>query len=176
MTGLLTNSNRRDFMPLTKISVLALLAGLSVPALAQTTQDLPPLDEAFERDVLVVEGESLCHRFDVWLALSRRQQMRGLMFVREMPDTSGMFFIYPRERDVSIWMRNTYIPLDIIFARADGVISYIEASAETMSDRSIDPGENSRFVLELNGGMTARLGISPGGRLLYEYLESAGVD
>ncbi len=153
-----------------------LLAGLLTVSSGVSAQDLPPLDESFDRDVLVVAGENQCHRFDVWLALSRREQMRGLMFVREMADTSGMFFIYPRERNVSIWMRNTYIPLDIIFARADGVISYIEESAETMSDRSIDPGENSRFVLELNGGLTARLGISAGGRLLYEYLDSAGVD
>ena len=163
-------------MPITKISVFALLLVSFATALAQSGQELPPLEDTFARDVLVVDGQSLCHRFDVWLAVSRRQQMRGLMFVREMAETTGMLFIYPRERNVSIWMRNTYIPLDIIFARGDGVISYIEESAETMSDRSIDPGENSQFVLELNGGVTKQLGIAAGGRLMVEYLDSVEAD
>ena len=160
-------------MPSTKILLLAGL--LALPAWA-VAEDLPPLDDVYEQDVLLVNGQSQCHRFEVWLAISRRQQMRGLMFVQDMPETSGMLFIYPRERNVSIWMRNTYIPLDIIFARGDGVISFIEESAATLSDRSIDPGENSRFVLELNGGVTARRGIAAGNRILVEYLDAVNAD
>ncbi len=156
-------------MKLRKIFGLALLLGLSEGVLAQ---DLPPLEEAFDQDVLLVEGTRECHRFDVFLARNLRQQRRGLMFVREMAVTTGMFFIYPRAGDVSIWMRNTFIPLDIVFARDDGVISFIEISAEPLSDRSIYPGEKSRFVLELNGGLTEALGIEPGSRLLLEYLDA----
>lgn len=142
--------------------VSTLLAALA-PASAQ---DLPPLEEAFDSGVVVVVADNECHRFDVYFAISRDQQRRGLMFVRSLPPTSGMLFVYEREADVSIWMRNTFISLDIVFARADGTISFIERNAATRSDRSIYPGEASQFVLELNAGVTERLGIAPGARLL----------
>ncbi len=151
-----------------KLFGLILTALLAGQALAQ---DLPPLEEAFEQDVLIVEGAVACHRFDVYLARSRSQQRRGLMFVRSMPETTGMLFIYPRAADISIWMRNTLISLDIVFARTDGVISYIHPNAVTQSDDSISPGENSQYVLELNAGVTERLGIEPGSRLLIDYLD-----
>lgn len=137
-----------------------------------SAQDLPPLEEAFAEDVLVVEGVVACHRFDVYLAESRSQQRRGLMFVRSLPETTGMLFIYPRAADISIWMRNTLISLDIVFVRTDGVISFIHRNAETQSDKSISPNEDSRYVLELNAGVTERLDIEPGNsRLLIDFLD-----
>ena len=150
--------------------LFGLLPLLCLAAVA-TAQELPPLDETFERDVLVVDGSTACHRFDVYLALTRQQQRRGLMFVRDLPTTTGMLFVYSRSADVSIWMRNTLISLDIVFARSGGDISFIHRNAETQSDRSISPNEPSQYVLELNAGVTERLGIEPGSRLLIDYLD-----
>ncbi len=147
------------------LALLAIAGGASA-------QDRPPIEEAFTSDVLLVEATHACWRFDVYLALDRPQQARGLMFVRDLPDTSGMLFIYPGEQYVSIWMKNTYIPLDIVFARESGEISYIHENAEPQSQRSIYPGEHSQFVLEINGGGAAKLGIEPGSVLLFNYLDA----
>ena len=74
------------------------------------------LNAAFDRDVLIIEASKFaCYRFDIWLAVERPQQMRGLMHVREMPDTSGMLFVYDSADFHSMWMKNTFIPLDIAF-------------------------------------------------------------
>ncbi len=148
------------------------LLGLLALAGGTSAQERPPIEEAFTSDVLLVETKHACRRFDVYLALDRGQQARGLMFVRELPDTTGMLFIYPREQYVSIWMKNTYIPLDVIFARESGDVSYIHENAEPQSQRSIYPGEHSQFVLEINGGLAAKLGIEPGSVLLYDYLDA----
>ncbi len=125
------------------------------------------LDEAFDRDVLIIDATYACHRFDIWLALDREQQTRGLMHVREMPATSGMLFAYERNATRSMWMRNTYISLDIAFALDDGRIVNIARNTEPLSERSIRSSEPATYVLELNAGVTEKLFIEPGSRLLW---------
>ena len=132
-------------------------------ALAQS-----PLDEAFDRDVLiVVTSDRACYRFDVYLALSLAQKQRGLMFVRELPDSTGMLFVYDRDQPQSMWMKNTYIPLDIVFARSDGSVATVARNTEPLSLESIGSGEAVRYVLELNAGVTERLGIDTDSRLVW---------
>lgn len=141
---------------------LLLLAGIS-----QSAADAA-LDEAFERDVLIiVASEHACYRFDIWLAVDRPQQMRGLMHVREMPRRSGMLFVYNDADYHSMWMKNTYISLDIAFARADGTIANIVANTEPLSLSSIASTEAVRYVLELNAGVAERLSIDEQSRLLW---------
>lgn len=126
------------------------------------------LDESFDRDALiVVTSDRACYRFDVYLARSLQQKRRGLMFVRELPDTTGMLFVYDRDEPQSIWMKNTYIPLDIVFARSDGSIARVARNTEPLSLESIPSGEPVRYVLELNAGMTERLGIDTGSRIVW---------
>ncbi len=126
------------------------------------------LDAAFERDVLIIEASRFaCYRFDVWLAVDRPQQMRGLMHVREMPDTSGMLFIYDSADYRSMWMKNTFIALDIAFARADGSIANIIANTEPQSLQSISSTDAVMYVLELNAGTAGRLSIDQNSRLLW---------
>lgn len=140
---------------------------LFCPALVPA-QDLPPLEEAFDQGVLVIDGASACHRFDVYLALTRSQQRRGLMFVREMAPTVGMLFVYREPAYLSMWMKNTFIPLDMLFVRADGSVASIAEHTEPQSERSIGTDELVRYVLELNAGTTSRLGIVPGSRLFLD--------
>ena len=125
------------------------------------------LDERFDSDVLVVVAANACLRFDIYLANTREQQMRGLMYVRELPDTTGMLFVYSSEARRSMWMRNTYIPLDIAFARGDGSIINIARDTVPLSEESIASDEPARYVLELNAGVTEALMIEPGSRLLW---------
>ena len=90
------------------------------------------------------------------------ERMKGLMFRTEMQDDHGMIFLFPRERQQSFWMKNTLIPLDMIFIKADRTILGIveNAEPETTIGRGV-PGL-SQFVFEINGGLSAKLGIKAG--------------
>jgi len=127
------------------------------------------LDEAFSKDVLIIEASDLaCHRFDVYFAVNNSQRARGLMHVRNLPATSGMLFIYDRSDYLSMWMKNTFIPLDMVFARADGSISSVVRNTEPRSLRSIVSIEPVKYVLELNAGITDKLFIDENSRLILE--------
>lgn len=148
------------------MSLLLAACGPQTPTKAGT---MPDLDGHFDFATLEVvndAGETLT--FDVYLAEDFDQHRRGLMFVRDMPETTGMLFIYEEIDIRSIWMKNTYIPLDIVFARDDGTVINIvrDATPQTLnSNRSTEP---ARYVLELNGGTTRRLEIGTNSRLLWE--------
>ena len=144
-------------------AIFALAASCLAVALAEAQE----LDERFESDVLVIHAASACLRFDIYIADTRDRQMRGLMFVRELPETTGMLFIYQREGRRSMWMRNTYIPLDISFAREDGSIINIVRDTVPLSEESIASTEPAVYVLELNAGVTEALSIEPGSRLIW---------
>lgn len=136
---------------------------LSALSLAAAADDAAELSRAFGQDTIVVETVSgACYRFDVWLAGNPAQHRRGLMFVRELPSFAGMLFLYPDDAPRSMWMKNTYIPLDILFIRADGTVANIAERTEPLSLTSIPATEPVRYVLELNAGVTQELGIEPG--------------
>ena len=126
------------------------------------------LDSRFDKDVLIVEAsEHACYRFDIYLAISTEQRSRGLMFVREMAPTTGMLFVYTNE-PVSMWMKNTFISLDMVFIRADGTVSSVIRNTEPQSLKSLYSIEPIAFVLELNAGVTERLGIDENSRIFWE--------
>ena len=143
------------------LAALLLAACSPQPAVVQGT--VPELDGVFEFDSLRIvndTGETLT--FDVYLATNFEQQRRGLMYVRHMPETTGMLFIYEDMSIRSMWMKNTYIPLDMVFARPDGTVSSVIANTEPQSLRSLASIEPVAFVLELNAGKAAELGVKPG--------------
>jgi uncharacterized membrane protein (UPF0127 family) len=123
------------------------------------------LDAAFGRAVITVEGRLACHRIGVWLALDAAQRARGLMYVRAMPEDRGMLFLYPGERRVSMWMKNTLIPLDMVFVRSDGTVANVAARTSPRSLESVYSRGPVSAVLELNAGAAARLGIESGRRI-----------
>lgn len=152
----------------TVVAVLCLALTACTPQPAVKAGTMPELDGNFEFATLALvndAGERLV--FDVYLAESFEQQRRGLMFVRNMPETTGMLFIYADDAVRSIWMKNTYIPLDIVFARSDGSISRIEADAAPLTLTSRSSVVPVRYVLELNAGTTRRLGIGESSRLMW---------
>ena len=127
------------------------------------------LDLTFERSVLVIVANApACYRFDIYLALDGEQQRRGLMFVRKLDPWSGMLFVYPSEDIRSMWMKNTYIALDMVFARHDGTVSSVVRNTVPRSLESISSSEPVSFVLELNAGTTERLSIDAGSQLIWD--------
>jgi len=105
------------------------------------------------------------HVFAVELVDSEAERAKGLMYRKELPEGRGMLFDFHREQEVSFWMQNTYIPLDMIFIRGDGRIHRIAENTEPLSTRMIPSGGPVRAVLEVIGGTTRKLGIAPGDRV-----------
>jgi uncharacterized membrane protein (UPF0127 family) len=159
---------------LTRLLLLAAglaLAGCS-PQPAVSAGTVPDLDGAFEfstLDVVNDRGETLS--FDVYLAVEPRQHRRGLMYVREMPATTGMLFIYEDDAYHSMWMKNTYMPLDMVFARSDGTVSSVIADTVPLTLDSHGSSEPVRYVLELHAGTARRLAIGRASRLLWDERE-----
>jgi len=144
--------------------IRALLLALCLGPLAANAQ--APLEQSFDSDILVIVARNACYRFDIYLALSAQQQRRGLMFVRELPAHTGMLFVYPDENYRSMWMKNTFISLDMVFAHRDGSIANIVHNTVPQSEKSVVSSEPVSFVLELNAGTARRLGISKRSRLV----------
>ena len=119
----------------------------------------------FERSTLTIITKSGRHNFDVELAISDRQQSQGLMFRRSLPANAGMLFDYKIPTSISMWMKNTFIPLDMIFIGADGRIINIVQRTVPQSEATISSRGRARAVLEVNGGTASGLGIKPGDRV-----------
>jgi uncharacterized membrane protein (UPF0127 family) len=107
------------------------------------------------------------HPFTIEVASTEQEKALGLMFRTALGDGEGMLFPYPAERGLQMWMRNTYIPLDMLFIRADGTIARIEERAEPLSDHVISSGTTVLAVLEIPGGAASRLGIKAGDKVRY---------
>ncbi|WP_230532788.1 DUF192 domain-containing protein [Microvirga roseola] len=113
----------------------------------------------------VVGRDGQRHVFQVEVARNDADRAQGLMFRRSMPANQGMLFDFGRVEPVSMWMQNTYLPLDMLFIRPDGTIARIAANTEPLSTRTISSGEPVLGVLELNAGTAAKLGIRAGDRV-----------
>jgi hypothetical protein len=103
--------------------------------------------------------------FRVEVARNDADRAQGLMFRRSMAPDRGMLFDFAQVQPISMWMQNTYIPLDMLFIRPDGTIARVAENAEPLSTRTIPSGQPVLAVLELNGGTAARLGIKAGDRV-----------
>ncbi|MEO6434009.1 MAG: DUF192 domain-containing protein [Sphingomicrobium sp.] len=105
------------------------------------------------------------HRLTVEVARTPEQQSIGMMFRRSVAPYRGMLFPYAEPQVVAFWMKNTLVPLDLIFIRADGTIAQVAANAEPLSLDMIQSNEPIVAVLEIGGGRAAELGIAPGDRV-----------
>jgi uncharacterized membrane protein (UPF0127 family) len=151
--------------------IISILLMILAASCADAQQD-SDLDSAFSSSAIVIEAdEHNCYHFDVYVATSYAQQRRGLMHVRQLARTTGMLFVYDRPGMRSMWMKNTFIPLDILFIRGDGTVESIASNTEPLSLKSISSGEPVVFVLELNAGVTAELGIGTNSRIHFAVAE-----
>jgi uncharacterized membrane protein (UPF0127 family) len=147
---------RRLLLLLATFSLLTL--PLPGPAGILAAQELQPLE---------IASKSGVHIFGVELAVTPDEQAKGLMFRRELPEKQGMLFDFHREQPTSFWMKNTFIPLDMIFIRADGRILRIAENTVPQSEALVPSGGPVRAVLEVIAGTAKKLGIAPGDRVTH---------
>jgi uncharacterized membrane protein (UPF0127 family) len=124
----------------------------------------PPARGA-EQQTLEIASKTGVHVFSVELAVTDDERQRGLMYRRSVPEFYGMLFDFKRDQDVAMWMKNTYVSLDMIFIQSDGRIRRIAENTETESEKIIPSGGPVRAVLEVVGGTARKLGIQPGDRV-----------
>jgi uncharacterized membrane protein (UPF0127 family) len=139
---------------------------LPCPGVHATEPGIEPLD-AFPRSSLVIQAKSGTHSFDVWVADTPDRRSQGLMFVRKLERGTGMLFLYGEPRVVTMWMKNTLIPLDMLFVARDGRITRIARNATPRSLDLVSSMGMVSAVIELGGGEAARLGIEQGDRVLH---------
>jgi uncharacterized membrane protein (UPF0127 family) len=124
--------------------------------------------EPFPTAPLAISSAGQTHRFTVELAVTRAQRAQGLMWRRRLKADRGMLFIYQRDRVIEMWMKNTLIPLDMLFIDGKGTVVRIKERAVPGTLRAISSGQRARAVLELSGGTASRLGLRPGDKVLHE--------
>lgn len=124
-------------------------------------------------DTLELRGGSGVQRFSIEVADDAGERAQGLMFREQMPSASGMLFVYDRPTHASFWMKNTLIPLDMIFADSRGLVTQVHSNAIPQDETAIDGGEGVKFVLEINGGLAKRMGIAPGSEIRAAAIEQS---
>jgi len=126
------------------------------------------LDRDLKKSSLIVStSKKTCYLLSIWVVHSAKEKARGLMYVRNMPEQSGMLFVYTESDQRSMWMKNTYIPLDIIFIKNSETISSIARNTEPLSLKNIRSTEPVNYVLEINAGMTKKMGIVPNDKVFW---------
>jgi uncharacterized membrane protein (UPF0127 family) len=111
--------------------------------------------------------------FAVEVADEAAERAQGLMFRDSMAPDQGMLFVYDAPKRAQFWMKNTLIPLDMVFADAAGRVTHVHSNAVPMDESVIDGGEGVQFVLEINGGLAARLGLSVGAEMRHPAITGA---
>ncbi|HZQ00455.1 MAG TPA: DUF192 domain-containing protein [Reyranella sp.] len=145
------------------------LALAAASACAQGSDDI-----VFKRSSLVIASGGREIKFNVEMATNEAERERGLMFRKQLGPYDGMLFDFYKEMQVSFWMKNTLIPLDMVFIAADGTIKHVHANAVPMSTDTIPSEFPVRAVLEINGGSARLLGIKPGDKVKHEIFGNAG--
>jgi len=156
-----------------RVGFLAVLAAafLSIgaaTAVAGADNDAQQLDRAFSRSTLqIATPDAKLHKIDVWIADNEMRRARGLMFVENMADDAGMLFIYPQPQEISMWMKNTHLSLDMLFVSANGRVHSIVANTKPMSLDTISSNGTVVAVIELKAGSAARMNIRPGAQVIH---------
>jgi uncharacterized protein len=152
-----------------RIAVLLLVSALESGFLSPLAAEL----QKFPTSELTIVSANGPHRFKVEVAETPAQMEQGLMFRTSLAPDAGMLFVYPQPTVATMWMKNTLIPLDMLFVDARGRIVNIQQRAVPQSLDVISAAAPVRAVIELNGGTAARLGIEPGDKVLHPAFSDA---
>jgi len=150
--------------PSRRIGTLALLAVMALPAASAA---------ACRADSVELRGPAGTARFAVEVADTPGARAQGLMNRASLASSAGMLFVYQRPQYASFWMKNTLIALDMVFADAAGRVTRVHSNARPLDETPIDGGPGVALVLEINGGLAARLGIAPGTELRHPAVDQA---
>jgi uncharacterized membrane protein (UPF0127 family) len=150
------------------LSLFVALLGFFVIASCQAqAPKLLDLD-SYPKAHLEIRSAGQTHRFEIWIAETPPQQQQGLMYVRDLPAERGMLFVAQPPRVFNMWMKNTFIPLDMVFIGADGRITSIAERTTPHSLDLVSSGVAVGAILELKGGEAARLALRPGDRVTWQ--------
>jgi uncharacterized membrane protein (UPF0127 family) len=122
---------------------------------------------AAETQIVEIASKTGVHAFAVEMATTDEERARGLMHRKSLPAGRGMLFDFKQDQMISMWMRNTYVSLDMVFIRNDGTIARIAQNTQPLSDNIISSGVPVRAVLEVVAGTSRRLGLAPGDRVAH---------
>jgi uncharacterized protein len=162
--------DRRPLLQAAALSVLGLFAVAEKSAHAQTG----PQPELPKEKLTIVTKDGQRHDFDVEMAMTPEQQETGEMFRKSVPPNGGMLFVLGSPRDIQFWMKNTLVPLDMVFINADGTIRSIAENTVPESLAPVGSGGPVLAVLELAGGLTAQLNIVVGDKVIQRIFGDAG--
>ena len=124
--------------------------------------------ENWEKNIIKISNSSdIFHTFEVYIADSNSKRKKGLMYIENLPNNHGMLFKFNSPRIASMWMKNTYISLDLLFIDKNQTIVKIHNNAEPFNLNSISSKLKVKWVLEINGGLADELGINPGNKIIF---------
>lgn len=155
--------NTKWIVAIVVVAMLGVTAWSLTSNLARERGKEAQMQSRLERLEIASGGQN--RLFQVEVMRTAEEKARGLMFRQFMPEDRGMLFDFEREQSVSMWMRNTYIPLDMLFIRTDGTVHHIHERAQPLDETPISSRGDVRFVLEINGGIAAKLGLKAGDRV-----------
>jgi len=133
----------------------------------------PPISVASKQEPVSIRkqnGEEL--PFNIELAITPAQQSKGLMFRTEMAEDAGMLFIFNTVKPLSFWMKNTFIPLDMLFLSSDGTILHIHPNAIPEDTTGVPSKFPAKAVLEINGGIAAKMGVKEGDQVQHRFFNN----
>lgn len=153
----------------TRVASVGRISGAVIAALLAffVSQGVGLSAEALEKQPLTFLTADGKHMITVEVADTEQERNAGLMFRRTIGDSEGMIFLYPQEQQVAMWMKNTYLSLDMIFVRSNGTIHRIEEHTEPFSESMIGSNGEVRAVIEMKAGSADRLGLKAGDKVDY---------
>jgi uncharacterized membrane protein (UPF0127 family) len=154
--------------PRIPLRALMLILFAWLPGIAHADDASPP-----RVDSVVIETAAGVRMLSVEIADTPELRERGLMFRHRLPDDRGMLFLYETVHPVAMWMKNTYIPLDMVFLRADGTVAEVRTGTVPQSLDVIQSAEPVKAVLEVASGAAGKLGLEPGTVVRHEFFGNA---
>lgn len=137
------------------------------PAPAPAAVPEPIFTKEGELALLDASGKKVVTKIDIEIAAVEGERAEGLMYRKSMSDKQGMLFLFDFPEEQSFWMHNTYIPLDIIYISDKFEVVSIQKNAQPQSDKPLPSGKPAQYVLEINGGLSDKLGIKPGSKVAW---------
>lgn len=147
------------------VFTLGVAAASLTTNLAREKKKETAIQQTLER--LEIQGPGGKHAFQVEVMRNDEQRAKGLMFRQYLPPDRGMLFDFDREQLVTMWMKNTFIPLDMVFIKANGTVHHIHERARPQDETTISSNGQVRFVLEINGGLASKLGLKAGDKVVH---------
>lgn len=130
--------------------------------------DARTLDRFFPRTHLqIATPDARLHDFEVWVADNDARRARGFMHIRQLDADAGMLFVFPQQGRIAMWMKNTYVSLDMLFVRADGTVDHVVEHTKPLSLQTIESANPVTAVIELKAGTAGRFGIRAGARVMH---------